>query len=46
MHSSVSNTAEASCRGDWDCRFLELSDSGFFLPSLDEVDDEKSADFC
>lgn len=41
IHNSVSNTAEASCGGDWDRGFFGLSDSGLFFPSLDEVEDER-----
>jgi hypothetical protein len=43
IHNNVSNTAEASCGGDWG--FFELSESVFFFPSLEEVEDE-SPDCC
>jgi len=47
MHKRVSNTAEASCGGDCDwLLFDELPSSGFFLPSLDEIEDERSVDDC
>ena len=47
MHKRVSNTAEASCGGDCDWRFFdELPGSGFFRPSLEEVETERSADDC
>jgi len=47
MHNRVSNTAEASCGGDCDWNFFNgASGSGFFFPSLEEVDEERSVDDC
>ena len=47
MHKRVSNTAEVSCGGDCDwLLFDELPSSGFFLPSLNEIEDERSVDDC
>lgn len=46
MHKRVSNTAEASCGGDCDCDFLELSGFVSLFPSLEEVEDERSVGDC
>jgi len=46
MHNRVSNTAEASCGGDCDWGWLELSGFLSIFPSLEEVEDERSVVDC